>query len=159
MKFFKPLMLMLLVSACTQAVASAHNGLGLAYLYGYRGFAGYGTRAYGPPPPYFSMHPPVYYGKRYSRPYGVSPFAAWPQLQANPAYAPAIATPQTQIIANPHFQGCTAPNSGCQGPAVETYPAAVGGVVKNLAPKPVEFDNPYFKPSVQYTAKEKQERR
>lgn len=41
-----------------------------------------------PAPPYFSVHPPVYYGKRYSRPYGESPFASWPLLQPNPSYMP-----------------------------------------------------------------------
>lgn len=31
-------------------------------------------------PPYFALNPPVYYGARYSRPYGLSPFAAPPML-------------------------------------------------------------------------------
>lgn len=37
-------------------------------------------------PPYFATNPPVYYGARYARPYGLSPFAAPPQLQAGPDY-------------------------------------------------------------------------
>ena len=150
MKFFKTLMLTLVISAFSQAVVSAHNGLGLAYLYGYRGFAS-GTRSYGPPPPYFSMHPPVYYGKRYSRPYGVSPFAAWPQLQANPAYAPERAIRRTQYIVNPHFRDVPSQIVPTQTP--------LGGVVKSLPAKPVEFDNPYFQPPVQYTANENVDRR
>ncbi len=33
-------------------------------------------------PPYFATNPPVYYGARHARPYGLSPFAAPPQVQA-----------------------------------------------------------------------------
>lgn len=157
MKFFKPLMLTLVLFACTQSVVSAHNGLGLAYLYGYRGFPG--QRSFAPSPPYFSLHPPVYYGKRYARPYGASPFAAWPQLQANPAYSPEIATPRSQTFNNPYFDGAPAPGHACPVPGCSAVPAATGGVVSKLPPKPVEFDNPYFKPSVQYTAKESKKHR
>jgi len=32
-------------------------------------------------PPYFSVHPPVYYSTRHARPYGMSPFAAPPMVQ------------------------------------------------------------------------------
>jgi len=33
-------------------------------------------------PPYFALNPPVYYGARYSRPYGISPFASPPVVSA-----------------------------------------------------------------------------
>lgn len=59
-----------------------------------------------PAPPYFAVHPPVYYGKRYARPYGESPFASWPMLQPNPAYMPmptAMHAPAVSI-ANPHCE-------------------------------------------------------
>ena len=53
-----------------------------------------------PLPPYFALHPPVYYGIRYQRPYGVSPFASPSQLQApQPGYA-AVPWP-TEISGNP----------------------------------------------------------
>lgn len=35
-----------------------------------------------PNPPYFSLNPPVYYGARYARPYGMSPFASPPVVSA-----------------------------------------------------------------------------
>lgn len=35
-----------------------------------------------PTPPYFAVNPPVYYGTRYRRPYGISPFASPPVVQA-----------------------------------------------------------------------------
>ena len=34
-----------------------------------------------PLPPYFALHPPVYYGIRYGRPYGVSPFPVPPRVR------------------------------------------------------------------------------
>jgi len=37
-------------------------------------------------PPYFATNPPVYYGTRYARPYGLSPFAAPPMLSAPADY-------------------------------------------------------------------------
>lgn len=39
-----------------------------------------------PTPPYFSVYPPVYYGQRFARPYGDSPYASFPQLQPAPGY-------------------------------------------------------------------------
>ncbi len=39
-----------------------------------------------PTPPYFSVSPPVYYGTRHYRPYGVSPFSAPPQVSAGNSY-------------------------------------------------------------------------
>jgi hypothetical protein len=38
-------------------------------------------------PPYFATNPPVYYGARYARPYGLSPFASPPMLSAPASYA------------------------------------------------------------------------
>ncbi|GAA4456822.1 hypothetical protein [Novipirellula rosea] len=37
-------------------------------------------------PPYFATNPPVYYGARYARPYGMSPFAAPPMVNAPTSY-------------------------------------------------------------------------
>jgi hypothetical protein len=37
-------------------------------------------------PPYFALNPPVYYGARYARPYGLSPFAAPPMLGTPDSY-------------------------------------------------------------------------
>ena len=37
-------------------------------------------------PPYFSLNPPVYYGARYSRPYGMSPFASPPVVAPSANY-------------------------------------------------------------------------
>ena len=37
-------------------------------------------------PPYFATNPPVYYGARHSRPYGISPFASPPVVTAPSTY-------------------------------------------------------------------------
>lgn len=37
-------------------------------------------------PPYFAVNPPVYYGARHARPYGISPFASLPQVEAGSDY-------------------------------------------------------------------------
>jgi hypothetical protein len=124
-----------------------YGSLGLAYLFGYGGYGNLGFRSFGPSPPYFALHPPVYYGQRYSRPYGASPFAAWPQLQANPAYAPQPQVNRGQTIANPYC---------CGGPDTSTA-AALPAIVHLPPAKPLEFDNPYYQPDDQpearYTAK------
>lgn len=58
-------------------------------------------------PPYFALNPPVYYGARHSRPYGMSPFASPPVVR--PAdnyrgrlrtdfYLPASETQPTELV-------------------------------------------------------------
>ncbi|MEM6688481.1 MAG: hypothetical protein AAF664_03580 [Planctomycetota bacterium] len=44
------------------------------------------NRSIGMRPPYFALHPPVYYGARYVRPYGLSPYASQSMLQPTPGY-------------------------------------------------------------------------
>ncbi|OYP38489.1 hypothetical protein [Rhodopirellula sp. MGV] len=39
-----------------------------------------------PTPPYFALNPPVYYGARHARPYGMSPFASPPMVTAGNDY-------------------------------------------------------------------------
>lgn len=59
-------------------------------------------------PPYFALHPPVYYGNRHTRPYGISPFASLPQVAAPSTYqgrlAPDFVNPPQQ---NPYCNSCT----------------------------------------------------
>jgi len=49
-------------------------------------------------PPYFSLNPPVYYGSRYARPYGISPFASPPVVGAPDSY---VAQPAARFVAPP----------------------------------------------------------
>ena len=132
---------LLLVAVSASARAGDCGNLALAYLYGYN--AHVQTQSFGPAPPYFAIHPPVYYGQRYYRPYGASPYAAWPQLQANPDYAPRAGSQPTSggmIITNPHF-------------AESVVPAVVEKPVSNRVVEPLIIDNPYFQAQeTQYTA-------
>lgn len=61
--------------AATACDSCAGSLSGLPGLYGY-GFSGnlYGLGRI-PVPPYFALHPPVYYSEQVARPYGLSPFA------------------------------------------------------------------------------------
>jgi hypothetical protein len=62
-----------------------------------------------PTPPYFSIHPPVYYGKRYVRPYGESPYASFPLLGSVDGYVPVPANATSGVpraVANPHAPCC-----------------------------------------------------
>lgn len=138
-RLFLPCLLALISSA---APAKADwDGLGLAYLYGYGGLGQAGFRSFGPQPPYFALHPPVYYGQRYTRPYGASPFASWPQLQGNSHYAPAPHVRREQIIPNPY------------APCRVASPASPGGVVKSTPIEPLIIENPHYSPAVRYTTK------
>ena len=123
------------LAALVVAVAAAGNFGGAASAFdgeqfGYGGYGyGYGI-AYGsiygpfsqfrhrlPTPPYFSIYPPVYYGQRFERPYGDSPFAALPQLRVGPDY---VAVPKAipRAIANPYC----APPAAIPAEGVEAVP-------------------------------------
>ncbi len=144
MKVAKFVLPCLFVLAGNASVARADFGnLGLAYLFGYGGF-GPQVRSFTPAPPYFALHPPVYYGQRYTRPYGASPFAAWPQLQSSPYYAPSPHVSRAPACLNPYVTGAASHG---------TAPASVrGGIVSSRPIEPLVIDNPYYKPQVQYTS-------
>jgi hypothetical protein len=49
-------------------------------------------------PPYYAIHPPVYYSHQYYRPYGWTPFA-------QPSYiSPAVLRPEPRLVVNPHVK-------------------------------------------------------
>ena len=75
--------------ACQPESASAQHphpyGFGFQPFGFYQPYgAQFGTRMR--TPPYFATHPPVYYGARHARPYGISPFAAPPMVGAPSSY-------------------------------------------------------------------------
>ena len=152
MKFSRLLCAALLMAALTASSASTakaqgFGNLGLSYLYGYGGFnAGYSQSVYNSSLPYFSLHPPVYYGKRYTRPYGVSPFASWPQLQSSADYKPTPHVARTMlkplVINNPCYPASAKASKGDLTLKVEE-PTVI---------QPLVIENPYFKNRVQYTS-------
>ncbi|QDS93583.1 hypothetical protein FF011L_23560 [Roseimaritima multifibrata] len=63
--------------------SSAEAGSPAPYSYGNLGFFNpytFPSNGNVRTPPYFSVHPPVYYSTRHARPYGMSPFAAPPMV-------------------------------------------------------------------------------
>src|SRR6056297_2862504 len=81
--------------ACWSSMASAQypaaGGLGF-FPYGF--YQPYGARYSNTirTPPYFATNPPVYYGARHARPYGLSPFASPPLVQADQGYRSRLRT-------------------------------------------------------------------
>jgi len=96
-----------------------------------------------PTPPYFAIHPPVYYGKRYERPYGDSPFASFPQLRSAPDYYPVPRdTPfRTRTMVNPHVDHAPSVkvNGGpSSGEPIAVTPPRVGRTVEIINPYATE---------------------
>lgn len=145
-KIAKVLLPCLLLVLAGQASVKANDGLAMAYLFGYGGYGGARMQTYVPAPPYFALHPPVYYGQRFTRPYGVSPFAAWPQLQPNADYASRPHVQRAQVLDNPY----------CIGDAVgvEVVSASAQSITRNLPAEPLEIDNPYYQPEARFTSVE-----
>ncbi len=105
---------------------------------GFRGFAGASPYSLGqiPVPPYFSIHPPVYYSHPVPRPYGYSPYA-YPGWVGTPELAAAAPCPQS--MDNPYV----APTSA---KADETAPAEKSAETDEFArvdPQPQQIVNPY----------------
>jgi hypothetical protein len=93
-----------------------------------------------PTPPYFSIYPPVYYGKRYERPYGDSPFASFPQLRSAPDYypVPKEAPFRSLSVINPYTQSES--QSRPMGHAIQREPVALQ---PSAVGKTVEIVNPF----------------
>ena len=82
----------------------------------------YGS-GYLPVPPYFAVHPPVYYGSRVYRSYGDSPYAYPPSRPAAAAYAPVTeAAARPSMIMNPYCDSVIVSPSVDQG--AKAKPAA-----------------------------------
>lgn len=92
-------------------------------------------------PPYFAVNPPVYYGARHSRPYGISPFASLPQVEAGPGYhshlRPDFVAPPAPVCGNPFCQ----PTEVIPAP-LEVEPLEVEPVEEPLAAGPLRT-NPF----------------
>lgn len=91
----------LLVSAAEPVQAQGYVGNGLGYWgIGHESFGqidgGYRTGRI-PTPPYFALHPPVYYSQPVARSYGYSPFA-YPGSVQTPEVVPVAA----KLLQNPH---------------------------------------------------------
>ncbi len=115
------------------------NPYGYGYGYGYQ----YGVGpSYVPTPPYFAIHPPVYYSHVINRrSYGSSPFA-YPGTysESAPAVAAAVAPPAEPLwITNPYFKGKTeaaveapADEAPAAEPAAADPAAETSGIIRNM---------------------------
>lgn len=99
---------------------------------------------YVPPPPYYAIHPPVYYSPTIiRRPYGMSPFAMPPVAQPLSVNQPAATVeppPEPLLIINPYFGsgGVVRKAEAVVPPGSESLPAPMPPVVpKGVVPPPV----------------------
>lgn len=87
-------------------------------------------------PPYFATNPPVYYGARYARPYGLSPFAAPPMMDAPADYRGRLASEFVRPpVNNPYIiescaNGCVNTSRTEKGSDVVTRPQLKIGEIK-----------------------------
>lgn len=88
-----------------------------------------------PAPPYFALHPPVYYGERYFRSYGESPFA-------RPDYSSRPRRIEAQVIINPFAIPAMMPSKAepPKAPAVEPQS------VEKVTSAPQMIVNPFYQP-------------
>ena len=126
-------LLALAAAVLTSDTASAqHANLGFLP-YGF--YQPYGARYKNniPNPPYFSMNPPVYYGARHSRPYGVSPFASPPVVNAGQNYESRLQVPVDQPRVPTPAPGMRSPtcNPCVTYSSVVAPPAVKRGVVRS----------------------------
>ena len=117
----------------SSATAQAQDP-GFGFLYGYSVGQARSFRSNLPTPPYFSIYPPVYYGERFARPYGDSPYASWPTLQSNPNYRPEPKLEARQTIINPHCAPAGAGAPPMATPGQPSTPIALGQKVTIINP-------------------------
>jgi hypothetical protein len=96
------------------------GGYGSGYGWGYLG-----TRVgFVPQPPYYAIHPPVYYSAQIMRrPYGASPYAwpaTYPPFTQQVIESQSVQTADPSMFINPYVQG----NGGGQLPPPRNAPAA-----------------------------------
>jgi len=108
------------------------------------GFGGYYERdsLYGrgfiPIPPYYALHPPVYYSRPVPRTYGYSPYA-YPESVMTPELK---APPAKKMVLNPYYR----PKAEEKEKKPATRQASAGVV------KPLTVVNPYYQPKHRLTA-------
>ena len=131
----------LAASVLVSDTASAHNAFGYPM-----GGYGFGVNFGGPfaqiggavrTPPYFAVNPPVYYGTRYARPYGMSPFPALPGLSATESY-------RVRPAANFYYPPTppVAPAAPCCNPYVTSSPCPTDQCEASEKKEPVASTSP-----------------
>lgn len=134
-------LLMLFAFAALPAVSEGYDWCSQGLLGQARGFGVSGSLyglGYVPVPPYFALHPPVYYGERYYRSYGESPFPR-PDFSSRPKII------DLQLITNPFVESLPpVVEQKLPAPASQAAPAE-----DQVTSKPQMIINPYYRPSEQ----------
>lgn len=95
-----------------------------------------GNRVIAPNPPYFAVHPPVYYDRIVPRAFGMSPYAVPPGVMPIENTIPV----PPKSVSNPYFKGQKANDSNKKQPAKKN--SKVASFEKRLQPKKVS--NPFY---------------
>ena len=119
-------------------IGSLGYSFGNVFGYGFGGFAAASPYSLGqvPVPPYFSLHPPVYYSHPVPRPYGYSPYA-YPGWVGTPDLA--AAPPCPQELDNPYV----APTNAKADESTPAGKSAKSDEFASYDPKPQHIVNPY----------------
>jgi len=93
-------------------------------------------------PPYFATNPPVYYGARHARPYGLSPFASPPLVTPGADYRPRLRTefaepqvPTPAPLCNPCISHSKSVSKKSAGTKVATGPVRENPFVRHDQPQ------------------------
>lgn len=92
-------------------------------------------------PPYFATNPPVYYGTRYARPYGISPFAAPPSMATPSSYQ---GHPAAQNYSAPYYSAPRQPECNpyvCASDTAKSHNKVTKGEIR-LNPFVESLDKP-----------------
>jgi hypothetical protein len=121
------------------SAAQAYDGWCGGFLGGQGTAYGVSGNLYGmgivPAPPYFALHPPVYYGERYFRSYGESPFAR-PDFSSRPKRI------EAQVIINPYVLPAAMPSKVEPLKTEEVPPQSV----EKVTSAPQMIINPFYQP-------------
>lgn len=138
------MVVVLALAACGQSSANdgfAYSGfpfgLGFYQPYGIRYSTSVRT------PPYFALNPPVYYGQRHYRPYGASPFASLPLVQAGSGYQTRAAGERSlPSLSVPHPSAATI-NPFCVKEAANSEAPKIVNIQTVEVPASIERTNPF----------------
>lgn len=102
LRYVLPALALLLAGAASASADCGYgHGVGNCWFGNLNAYGSSGTlygSGYLPVPPYFAVHPPVYYSHQYYRPYGWTPFAQ-PGWMGAATLRP---EPVAKVILNPH---------------------------------------------------------
>ena len=127
-----------IVAGSSSVLAQGFWGPGTWSVYGFGAARSWSTSR--PGPPYFAVHPPVYYGQRVRMVYGDSPVVRLPG-----AAAPASQPERREVAAESPVVGQWITNPFCQ-PGQTTGSAQSDGNA-SAPPVPGMIENPFFQPA------------